>query len=87
MQAIFGAFLVGLIIPREGGLCIALTEKLEDMVQVIFLPLVSNASPLSPEHTPDGGIVLHAVGSEHQSYSAQRRCVMAREIVRCTDSV
>ena len=40
VQAIFGAFLVGLIIPREGGLCIALTEKLEDMVQVIFLPLV-----------------------------------------------
>lgn len=41
MQAIFGAFMAGLIIPREGGLCIALTEKLEDMVQIIFLPLVS----------------------------------------------
>lgn len=40
VQAIFGAFLAGLIIPREGGLCIALTEKLEDMVQIIFLPLV-----------------------------------------------
>ena len=41
VHAIFGAFLAGLIIPREGGLCITLTEKLEDMVQIIFLPLVS----------------------------------------------
>lgn len=36
-----GAFLAGLIVPREGGLAIALTEKLEDMVTVLFLPLVS----------------------------------------------
>ena len=35
-----GAFLAGLIVPREGGLAIALTEKLEDMVTIIFLPLV-----------------------------------------------
>jgi hypothetical protein len=35
-----GAFIAGLIVPREGGLTIALTEKLEDMVAIIFLPLV-----------------------------------------------
>jgi Kef-type K+ transport system membrane component KefB len=35
-----GAFLMGIIVPREGGLAIALTEKLEDMVSIIFLPLV-----------------------------------------------
>lgn len=35
-----GAFLAGLVIPREGGLAIALVEKLEDMVSIIFLPLV-----------------------------------------------
>ena len=35
-----GAFLAGLIVPREGGLAIAMTEKLEDMVTIIFLPLV-----------------------------------------------
>jgi len=40
VHAIFGAFLAGLIVPREGGLAIALTEKLEDMVSIIFLPLV-----------------------------------------------
>ncbi|KZT09170.1 uncharacterized protein LAESUDRAFT_810813 [Laetiporus sulphureus 93-53] len=47
VQAIFGAFLAGLIIPREGGLCIALTEKLEDMVSVIFLPLYFTLSGLN----------------------------------------
>ena len=36
-----GAFLAGIVVPREGGLAITLTEKLEDMVSVIFLPLVS----------------------------------------------
>jgi len=35
-----GAFLAGVIVPRDGGLAIALTEKLEDVVSVIFLPLV-----------------------------------------------
>ena len=36
-----GAFVVGVIVPREGGISIALTEKLEDMVTIIFVPLVS----------------------------------------------
>ena len=36
-----GAFLAGLVVPREGNLAIVLTEKLEDMVAIIFLPLVS----------------------------------------------
>ncbi|KAJ3556665.1 hypothetical protein NM688_g1898 [Phlebia brevispora] len=40
VHAIFGAFLAGIIVPREGNLTSALTEKLEDMVSVIFLPLV-----------------------------------------------
>ena len=39
-----GSFLAGLIIPREGGLAIALTKRLEDMVTIIFLPLVSQVS-------------------------------------------
>lgn len=45
-NAIFGGFLAGLCITQEGGLAIALTEKLEDMVSIIFLPLVS--PPLCP---------------------------------------
>jgi Kef-type K+ transport system membrane component KefB len=39
VHAIFGGFLAGLAIPHEGGLAIVLTEKLEDMVSIIFLPL------------------------------------------------
>lgn len=41
VHAIFGAFLAGLAIPHEGGLAIALTEKLEDLTSIVFLPLVS----------------------------------------------
>ncbi|KZS91521.1 hypothetical protein SISNIDRAFT_456745 [Sistotremastrum niveocremeum HHB9708] len=47
VHAIFGGFLAGLIIPRENGLAIALTEKLEDMVTIIFLPLYFTLSGLS----------------------------------------
>ncbi|KAI0315605.1 Cation/H+ exchanger, partial [Amylostereum chailletii] len=47
VHAIFGAFLSGLVVPREGGLAIALTEKLEDMVSIIFLPLYFTLSGLS----------------------------------------
>ncbi|EGN94001.1 hypothetical protein SERLA73DRAFT_63288 [Serpula lacrymans var. lacrymans S7.3] len=47
VNAIFGAFLAGIIVPREGGLTIALTEKLEDMVSIIFLPLYFTISGLN----------------------------------------
>jgi len=33
------AFLIGLICPHDGGFAIKLTEKIEDLVSVIFLPL------------------------------------------------
>ncbi|KAH9035600.1 Sodium/hydrogen exchanger family-domain-containing protein [Lactarius hengduanensis] len=49
VHAIFGAFLAGIIVPRDGGLAIALTEKLEDMVSVIFLPLYFTISGLSTD--------------------------------------
>ncbi|KAG8902780.1 K(+)/H(+) antiporter [Tulasnella sp. 403] len=39
VHAIFGGFLAGLIIPKEGGFSIALVEKLEDLVAICFLPL------------------------------------------------
>ncbi|KAF8233442.1 hypothetical protein L208DRAFT_1451912 [Tricholoma matsutake] len=47
VHAIFGAFVAGIIVPREGGLAIALTEKLEDMVAILFLPLYFTLSGLS----------------------------------------
>lgn len=39
IHPIFGAFIIGLICPHEGGFAIKLTEKIEDLVGVLFLPL------------------------------------------------
>ncbi|KAG5456285.1 MAG: Cation/H+ exchanger [Olpidium bornovanus] len=43
VHAIFGGFLVGLITPHERGFAIKLTEKIEDLVGVLLLPLVCRA--------------------------------------------
>ncbi len=47
IHAIFGAFMVGLICPHEGGFAIKLTEKIEDLVSVLFLPLYFALSGLN----------------------------------------
>lgn len=47
VHPIFGAFVVGLICPHEGGFAIKLTEKIEDLVTVLFLPLYFALSGLS----------------------------------------
>lgn len=47
VHPIFGGFLVGLICPHDGGFAIKLTEKLEDLVAVFFLPLYFALSGLS----------------------------------------
>ncbi|KAK5950772.1 hypothetical protein OHC33_008155 [Knufia fluminis] len=47
IHAIFGAFMVGLICPHEGGFAIKLTEKIEDLISTLFLPLYFALSGLS----------------------------------------
>lgn len=47
IHPIFGAFMIGLMAPHEGGFAIKLTEKLEDLVSVLFLPLYFALSGLS----------------------------------------
>ncbi|KAI0540264.1 K+ homeostasis protein Kha1 [Xylaria digitata] len=47
VHAIFGAFLVGLICPHDGGFAIRLTEKIEDLITVLFIPLYFAFSGLS----------------------------------------
>lgn len=47
VHPIFGAFLVGLMCPHDGGFAIKLTEKVEDLVSVLFLPLYFALSGLS----------------------------------------
>jgi Kef-type K+ transport system membrane component KefB len=39
IHALFGAFLFGVILPKQSGLGRALADKLEDLVLVLFLPL------------------------------------------------
>ncbi|KAL4905818.1 hypothetical protein BDW74DRAFT_13185 [Aspergillus multicolor] len=46
VHAIFGGFLIGLLCPHEGGFAIKLTEKIEDLVTALFLPLYFTLSGL-----------------------------------------
>ena len=39
VHPIFGAFLVGVIMPKEGNFTIIVTEKIEDLTSIIFLPI------------------------------------------------
>ena len=47
VHPIFGAFMLGLICPHEGGFAIKVTEKIEDLVGALFLPLYFTLSGLS----------------------------------------
>ncbi|GBB96608.1 hypothetical protein RclHR1_27980001 [Rhizophagus clarus] len=39
VHAIFGGFIIGVIMPHEGGFAVGITEKIEDLVNVLFLPI------------------------------------------------
>ncbi|KAI9353765.1 Cation/H+ exchanger [Obelidium mucronatum] len=39
VQAIFGAFLVGVIMPHEHGFAVKLATQIEDLITIVFLPL------------------------------------------------
>ncbi|KAF2176990.1 hypothetical protein K469DRAFT_721081 [Zopfia rhizophila CBS 207.26] len=47
VHPIFGAFLAGLICPHEGGFAIKVTEKIEDLIGALFLPLYFTLSGLN----------------------------------------
>ncbi|KAJ5640920.1 hypothetical protein N7528_000545 [Penicillium herquei] len=58
IHAIFGGFVLGLMCPHDGGFAIKLTEKIEDLVATIFLPLYFALSGLSTNlGLLDSGIV------------------------------
>ncbi|XP_058096017.1 cation/H(+) antiporter 18-like [Magnolia sinica] len=46
IHALFGAFVVGILIPKEGPFAGALVEKVEDLVSGLFLPLYFVSSGL-----------------------------------------
>ncbi|SGZ52539.1 CIC11C00000001670 [Sungouiella intermedia] len=39
VHPIFGAFMVGVILPRDNGFVIRITEKLEDLVYIVMIPV------------------------------------------------
>ncbi|QIW97812.1 hypothetical protein AMS68_003330 [Peltaster fructicola] len=47
VHPIFGAFMAGLICPHQGGFAIKVTEKIEDLISALFLPLYFALSGLS----------------------------------------
>jgi len=64
VHAIFGGFLIGLICPHERGFAIRLTEKIEDFVSVLFLPLYFALSGLNTNIglLDDGIVWAYVVG-------------------------
>ncbi|CEL57246.1 K(+)/H(+) antiporter 1 OS=Saccharomyces cerevisiae (strain ATCC 204508 / S288c) GN=KHA1 PE=1 SV=1 [Rhizoctonia solani AG-1 IB] len=49
VHAIFGAFIAGLVVPRDNGFSISLLEKIEDLVSILFLPLYFTLSGLKTD--------------------------------------
>ncbi|PWN22822.1 hypothetical protein BCV69DRAFT_280428 [Microstroma glucosiphilum] len=47
VHPIFGAFLVGLMVPHDGGYAVAMLEKVEDLVSILFLPIYFGLSGLN----------------------------------------
>lgn len=39
VHPIFGAFMAGVIVPRDNGFVIKITEKLEDLVHIVLIPI------------------------------------------------
>lgn len=51
IHALFGAFVMGIIVPKEGPFAGALIEKIEDIVSGLFLPLYFVSSGLKTDVT------------------------------------
>lgn len=58
VHAIFGSFLVGMIMPRDGKFTLHMCEKIDDLVSNIFLPLYFALSGLKTDIASIG----HAIG-------------------------
>ncbi|KAI8885233.1 hypothetical protein K501DRAFT_180422 [Backusella circina FSU 941] len=49
VHALFGGFIAGVIVPHDNDLPIKITEKIEDVVNIIFLPLYFTLSGLKTQ--------------------------------------
>jgi Kef-type K+ transport system membrane component KefB len=50
-----GGFLAGLVIPHENGYAISMVEKLEDLVSILFLPIVRHPIQFSIRSESNAG--------------------------------
>lgn len=73
VHAIFGAFMAGLICPHEGGFAIKVTEKIEDLISALFLPLYFALSGLNTNvGLLDNGITWgYTIGVTVTAFSAK----------------
>lgn len=51
VHPIFGAFMVGVIIPRDNGYVVRITEKLEDLIYIVMIPIFFAVVGLSVDLT------------------------------------
>ncbi|TPX46972.1 hypothetical protein SeMB42_g03018 [Synchytrium endobioticum] len=56
IHPIFGAFLTGLALPRENGFNVKFTERIEDLVTIVLLPLYFTYSGLKTDITTMNGM-------------------------------
>ncbi|RCV18363.1 hypothetical protein SETIT_3G295000v2 [Setaria italica] len=49
IHALFGAFIVGIIVPKDGSFAAVLLEKVEDLISSLFLPLYFVSSGLKTD--------------------------------------
>jgi len=71
-----GGFLAGLIIPHENGFAISLVEKIEDLVTILLLPIVSfqqsHRTLVVFAHFHGPVLVLYSFRVENESWVAQQ---------------
>ncbi|WBW72046.1 plasma membrane potassium ion/proton antiporter Kha1 [Schizosaccharomyces osmophilus] len=84
VHPIFGGFLIGTIIPHENDLTIKITEKIEDLVVCLLLPLYFASSGLKTNIATlnDGkswaytvGVIIVAISSKIFSSTLAARCL------------
>ncbi|CAG8797849.1 37807_t:CDS:1 [Gigaspora margarita] len=46
---IFGGFIIGLILPHKGGFAVGITEKIEDLINILFIPIYFTLSGLKTD--------------------------------------
>ena len=63
IHSIFGAFIFGLIIPKEGNFSEKLLERIEDFVSGLLLPLYFASSGLKTDVTKIHGAPIQIINS------------------------